>query len=40
LKLGAFNPDLKYSADADLWQRLAFERQLAFLDEALDENRH
>jgi glycosyltransferase involved in cell wall biosynthesis len=35
LKLGAFNPDLKYSADADLWQRLAFEGQVAFLDEVL-----
>jgi glycosyltransferase involved in cell wall biosynthesis len=34
-KLGAFNTDLKYSADADLWQRLAFEGQVAFLDEML-----
>ena len=39
LKLGAFNPDLKYSADADLWQRLAFEGQIAFLDEVLLCNR-
>jgi len=39
LKLGAFNPDLKYSADADLWQRLAFEGQVAFLDEVLISNR-
>ena len=39
LKLGAFNPDLKYSADADLWQRLAFEGQVAFLDEMLISNR-
>jgi len=39
LKLGAFNPDLKYSADADLWQRLAFEGQVAFLDELLISNR-
>jgi glycosyltransferase involved in cell wall biosynthesis len=39
LKLGAFNPDLKYSADADLWQRMAFEGQVAFLDELLISNR-
>lgn len=39
LKLGAFNPDLKYSADADLWQRLAFEGEVAFLDEPLISNR-
>jgi hypothetical protein len=39
LKLGAFNPDLKYSADADLWQRMAFEGQVAFLDEMLISNR-
>jgi glycosyltransferase involved in cell wall biosynthesis len=39
LKLGAFNPDLKYSADADLWQRLAFEGQVAFLDDLLISNR-
>jgi hypothetical protein len=39
LKLGGFNPDLKYSADADLWQRLAFEGQVAFLDEMLISNR-
>jgi glycosyltransferase involved in cell wall biosynthesis len=38
-KLGAFNPDLKYSADADLWQRLAFVGQVAFLDEVLISNR-
>jgi glycosyltransferase involved in cell wall biosynthesis len=39
LKLRAFNPGLKYSADADLWQRLAFEGQVAFLDEVLISNR-
>jgi GT2 family glycosyltransferase len=39
LRLGAFNPDLKYSADADLWQRMAFEGQVAFLDEMLISNR-
>jgi glycosyltransferase involved in cell wall biosynthesis len=39
LRLGAFNPDLKLSADADLWQRLAFEGQVAFLDELLISNR-
>lgn len=39
LRLGAFNPDLRYSADADLWQRLAFEGQIAFLDEVLISNR-
>ncbi len=39
LKLGAFNPELKYSADADMWQRLAFEGQVAFLDEMLISNR-
>ena len=39
LKLGAFNPDLKYSADADMWQRLAFAGQVAFLDELLLSNR-
>ncbi len=39
LKLGAFNPDLRYSADADLWQRMAFEGQVAFLDELLISNR-
>lgn len=39
LRLGGFNPDLKYSADADLWQRLAFEGQVAFLDEVLISNR-
>lgn len=39
LKLGAFNPDLKYSADADLWQRLAFEGKIAFLDDVLISNR-
>ena len=39
LRLGAFNPDLKYSADADLWQRMAFEGQVAFLDELLISNR-
>ncbi len=39
LNLGAFNPDLKYSADADLWQRLAFEGQVAFLDDLLISNR-
>ena len=39
LRLGAFNPALKYSADADLWQRLAFEGQVAFLDEVLISNR-
>jgi glycosyltransferase involved in cell wall biosynthesis len=39
LSLGAFNPDLKYSADADLWQRMAFEGQVAFLDKLLISNR-
>ncbi len=39
LRLGAFNPDLRYSADADLWQRMAFEGQVAFLDELLISNR-
>jgi glycosyltransferase involved in cell wall biosynthesis len=39
LKLGAFNPDLKYSADADLWQRLAFAGEVGFLDEILISNR-
>jgi GT2 family glycosyltransferase len=39
LKIGAFNPDLKYSADVDLWQRLAFEGQVEFLDEVLISNR-
>ena len=39
LKLGAFNPNLRHSADADLWQRLAFEGQVAFLDELLISNR-
>jgi hypothetical protein len=39
LKLGAFNLDLKLSADADMWQRLAFEGQVAFLDEVLISNR-
>ena len=39
LKLGAFNPELKYSADADLWQRLAFEGKIAFLDNVLISNR-
>jgi glycosyltransferase involved in cell wall biosynthesis len=39
LSLGAFNPDLKYSADADLWQRMAFEGQVAFLDAMLISNR-
>jgi len=39
LKLGAFDPNLRLSADADLWQRLAFEGQVAFLDELLISNR-
>jgi len=39
LRLGAFNPALRYSADADLWQRLAFEGQVAYLDELLISNR-
>jgi len=39
LRLGAFNPDLKYSADADFWQRLAFEGEVAFLDELLISSR-
>ncbi|MGD0128015.1 MAG: glycosyltransferase [Terriglobia bacterium] len=39
LKLGLFKPSLRLSADADLWQRLAFEGQVAFLDELLISNR-
>jgi glycosyltransferase involved in cell wall biosynthesis len=39
LKLGAFDPEFKYSADAVLWQRLAFEGQVAFVDEVLISNR-
>jgi glycosyltransferase involved in cell wall biosynthesis len=39
LELGAFNPNLRLSGDADLWQRLAFEGQVAFLDELLISNR-
>jgi glycosyltransferase involved in cell wall biosynthesis len=39
LKLGAFNPDMQYRVDADLWQRLAFEGKIAYLDEVLISNR-
>jgi hypothetical protein len=39
LKLGAFNPALKHSPDGELWQRLAFEGQVAYLDEILISNR-
>ena len=39
VKLGAFNAELRMSADADLWQRLAFEGRVAFLDELLISNR-
>ena len=39
LKLDGFNPGFRLSADADLWQRLAFEGQVAFLDDLLISNR-
>ena len=39
LKLGAFNPDMQYRVDADLWQRLAFEGKIAYVDEVLISNR-
>ncbi len=39
LRLGGFKEDLNYSLDADLWQRMAFEGQVAFLDEVLLYNR-
>jgi glycosyltransferase involved in cell wall biosynthesis len=39
LKLGAFNPNLRLCGDADMWQRLAFEGQVAFLDDLLISNR-
>ncbi|HEV2495127.1 MAG TPA: glycosyltransferase [Terriglobia bacterium] len=34
-ELGGFNADLLFSADADLWQRMAFKGQIAFLNEPL-----
>ena len=39
LRLGGFNEELKYSLDADLWQRMAFEGKVAFVDEILLSNR-
>jgi len=39
LKLGAFNPDMQYRVDADMWQRLAYEGKIAYLDEVLISNR-
>ncbi len=34
-ELGGFNADLEFSADADLWQRMAFKGRIAFLNEPL-----
>jgi glycosyltransferase involved in cell wall biosynthesis len=39
LKLGGFNEELKYNLDADLWQRMAFEGRVAYLNEVLFSNR-
>ncbi len=39
LRLGGFNEDLRYNLDADLWQRLAFEGKVAFIDKVLLSNR-
>ena len=39
LKLGGFNEELKYSLDAELWQRMAFEGKIAFVEEVLLSNR-
>jgi len=39
LKLGKFDTGLKHSPDGELWQRLAFEGQIAYLDEILISNR-
>jgi len=39
LKLGAFDTDMQYRVDADLWQRLAFEGKMAYVDEVLISNR-
>jgi glycosyltransferase involved in cell wall biosynthesis len=38
-RLGGFNTELKSTLDADLWQRMAFEGEVAFLDEVLISNR-
>jgi len=39
LRLGGFNENLRYCLDADLWQRLAFEGGVAFLNAVLMANR-
>ncbi len=38
-RIGGFNADLKYSLDADLWQRMAFEGEVAFISDRLISNR-
>ncbi len=38
-RIGGFNADLKYSLDADLWQRMAFEGKVAFISDRLISNR-
>ncbi len=39
LRIGGFNADLKYSLDADLWQRMAFEGKVGFISDRLISNR-
>lgn len=38
-RVGGFSADLKYSLDADLWQRMAFEGKVAFISDRLISNR-
>ena len=38
-RVGGFNTGLKYSLDADLWQRMAFEGKVAFIRDRLISNR-
>jgi GT2 family glycosyltransferase len=37
--IGGFNTELKYSLDADLWQRMAFVGKVAFIGDRLISNR-
>ena len=39
LRVGGFDTSLKYCLDADLWQRMAIEGEVAFIDEVLLSNR-